>query len=210
MHIKKIIILGGGGHAKVIAGALLQMPEYEVVGFLDDDVTKTDMLGIKNIGKLTPANQSLETKNVVLGIGHVGNTTFPKKLVAMYEESGFLFETIVAPGARVSPFATIGKGAVIAEGAIIQPLASIGNYSIVNTNASVDHDCIIGNYCHIAPGSSLSGGITIGDECLLGTGSSIIQGVEISSNCVIGAGSVVITNCLEPGTYVGVPARKIK
>ncbi len=210
MDRKKVLILGAGGHAHVIAGILLQSPTHEVVGFLDDNDSKNDMLGIKKLGKLTPVNHDLPTKNVVMGIGQVGNRTLYKKIITMYEEVGFTFETVIAPSAKVSPFATIGKGVIVADGAIIQPLANIGDYTIINTNSSVDHECTIGNYCHVAPGCTLSGNITIGNECFLGTGTSVIHGISITDNCILGAGSVVIASCNESGTYVGVPAKKIK
>ena len=208
--IKDIIIAGGGGQAKVLAGVLLQLNNYRIIGCLDDNEDTESLLGIQRIGKLTEISSLLKTKTLALGIGHFGDSTFYKKIIKLYEDAGFHFETIIAPSAVVSPFAKLGVGVAIAEGSIIQPSVKIKDYVIINTKASIDHDCTIGNYTHIAPGVAMSGGVTVGDNCLLGTGSRIIQGIKITNDCIIGAGAVVTKDCKEAGTYVGVPAKKIK
>ena len=205
-----ILVLGGGGQAKVLIDVLLQLPRYNVVGFLDDNEMVGELLGVKRVGKLTTVDQTLETKMLALGLGHVGHTEFLKKTVELYTKAGFSFATIVAPTAVVSKFATLGKGVVIASGAVVQPLAVIGNYSIINTNASVDHDCSVGSFTHVAPGVAISGDVTIGSDCLIGTGAAVIQGVRITDGCTIGAGTAVVENCLQKGTYVGVPAKLLK
>ncbi len=203
---KKIIVLGGGGQAKVLIDVLLQLPEYQVVGFLDDNEANTELLGVKRVGKLTVVDQALETNVLALGLGHVGHPDFLKRTVEMYTKAGFSFETIISPAATVSRFAKLGHGVVVAAGAVIQPLVEIADYCIVNTNASVDHDCRVGAFTHIAPGTAISGNVTIGASCLLGTGSRVIQGVKITDGCIVGAGAVVVSDCNESGTYAGVPA----
>lgn len=206
MGKKKIIILGGGGHAKVLVGTILRLPDYEIIGFLDDDEQKTELLGIQRVGSLFPAQKELETKLLVLGLGHIGNSTVRKKVIAAYENAGYTFETVIAPSAIISSGAYIGKGVFIADGVVVQPDVKIGDYAIINTQASIDHDCVIGDNVHVAPGTTLSGAVTVGDNTLLGTGSSVMQEIEITNDCIIGAGAVVTKNCIESGTYVGVPA----
>lgn len=203
---QKIIVVGGGGHAKVLLSVLLRLPQYEVIGFIDDNEAITDLLGFPRLGGITKVNTSLETKTLALGLGHVGNLSFYKRVIELYTSLGFSFATIIAPTAFVSPFATIGKGVAIADGVIIQPGAVLNDYVIINTNASVDHDTVIGSYTHVAPGCAISGAVHIGSECLLGTGSAVIQGITITDGCVIGAGASVVTDCLVSGVYVGVPA----
>lgn len=209
MRKKKIIILGGGGHAKSVIGTIQRIPEYTIVGFLDDDTSKKEILGIHNIGRLFPINKTWTKYLVVLGIGHVGDVIFRQKVIAEYKATGFVFETICASSSIISPYARMGKGIFIAEGVIIQPDTVIKDYSIINTGSSIDHDCIIGTGVHIAPGVTLSGAVKVGDNTLIGTGSSVIQEIEIAENSIIGAGSAVVKHCKETGTYVGVPAKLI-
>lgn len=207
MKKKKIIVLGGGGHAKVVIGTLLKMPRYEVVGFLDDDEKKTNILGIPRIGSLFPVHEERVTKVVALGLGHVGNCSLRKKVAQTYEKRGYVFETIIAPSCIISKTVQIGKGVFISDGTVIQPDVIIGDYSIINTRSSLDHDCLIGENVHIAPGVTLSGMVNVGDNTLVGTGSSVIQEISVVKNCIIGAGAVVIRDCKKSGTYVGVPAK---
>lgn len=202
MEKKQIIVLGGGGHAKVLMGVLSRLPQYEVLGFLDDNENINSFFQYKRIGKLFPVDTNLPTKLVVLGLGHLGRSAFRRKVIEAYVSAGYEFETLVAPTATVSPFSTLGKGVVIADGAIVQPGSSIGDYSILNTNAVVDHDCTIGKNVHMATGVNVSGEVKVGDNVLLGTGVSVIQQINIADNCIIGAGVTVLRNCDKPGIYM--------
>jgi sugar O-acyltransferase (sialic acid O-acetyltransferase NeuD family) len=210
MEKKEVIMLGGGGHAKVLADAISELPNYSLIGFLDDNESLTQLLGVSRIGKLTTPPQDTHTKNVIMGIGHIGRLDFYKKCIGLFKDLGYTFETILTKNSVVSKRATIGIGSIVMNGAVIQVESKIGDHVIVNTNASIDHGSTVGDYTHIAPGCSISGDVTIGKNCLIGTGASIIQGITIVDNCIIGADSVVVKDCLEPGTYVGVPAKKIK
>ena len=205
----KVIVLGGGGHAKTVIGALIESGS-QVLGFLDDNLLITAVLDKPRLGHLTTVESYLETNYLALGLGQVGNTALRRKVVEMYKGRGFVFEVVIAPLSYISKFSRIGEGGVVAAGAIIQPGTLIGDFSIINTGAKVDHDCLIGGHTHIAPGVTISGDVTIGDDCLIGVGSTIMQGISIVDNCIIGAGSVVIKSITEPGTYIGVPAKKIK
>ncbi len=208
---KDILILGGGGHAKVISYTLKKISLYNVVGFLDDDTSKKVHPDVSLLGRLTPAQEPSLCGLAVIGLGHLGKTDFRAKLISDYEAKGYAFETVIAPSALVSEDANIGKGVYIADGVIIQPGVTIGDFSIINTGASVDHDCTIGSHVHIAPGVSLSGGVEVGDRVLVGTGASIIQYLTVADDCIVGAGAVVVKSCEEKGgVYVGNPARVVK
>lgn len=211
MERKQIFIVGGGGHAKVVASVLKKNTNYDVVGFFDDNTEKTSLLGIPKAGPVSPVNKNTPKSYITLGIGHVGNTTQREKITSDYETTEHTIENVIASSAIINEDVTLGKGIVIFDGAIIQPGVTIGDYSIINTKASVDHDCIIGKHVHIAPGATLSGNVTVGDGVLVGVGASVIQGVTIAKGCIVGAGAVVISDCnREDGVYVGSPAQLIK
>ena len=95
-------------------------------------------------------------------------------------------------------------------GAVINSGARIGTGCIVNTCASVDHDCNVGDYVHIAVGSHLCGTVSMGDETWIGAGAIVSNNISICSECMIGAGAVVVKDIKESGTYVGVPAKKVR
>lgn len=194
MEKKKIIVLGGGGHAKVVAGALLRMPDYEIVGFLDDAAERVSLLGTKKLGGIFPVPTNLETNLLAIGIGHVGKTAFRNKLIKEYEEAGYTFETIVAPSAVITHGVTLGKGVFISDMVTLQPEVTIEDYAIISNSSCINHECRVGRNTHICPGVMISGNVTIGSDTLLGTGSSVIHGVTIGNDCIVPAGHTVIKN----------------
>lgn len=199
---KQIILLGGGGHAKQILGTLLRLPEYEVVGFLDDDESKIELFGIKRLGSLLPVADTHPTKLIALGIGHVGKTELQRKIVNAYKSAGYVFETIVSPTAIIVPFGVeIGEGSYIGDSAIVQPDAKIGKYSIINNFACVNHECRIGDHVHVAPGAMISGNVTIGHNTMIGTGSSVVQGARIGNDVIIGMGTAIIRDCQDRSVH---------
>ncbi len=99
---------------------------------------------------------------------------------------------------------------IICPGAQTTVNVTFGSCVIVNLNATIGHDCVIGDFATISPGANISGNVTLGKRCYIGTGAAIIEGVTICDDVVIGAGAVVVKDITEPGTYVGVPAKRIK
>lgn len=207
----RVLIVGGGGHAKVLIEAL-RLCSITILGFIDADTAKigTEVSGIRVIGDdKAVSGYKPETLLLVNGIGSVH---LPKTRTAVFEKfkaMGFAFATVIHPSAVVASDVVLGEGVQIMAGAVIQPGSTIGMNTIVNTRASVDHDCIIGDHVHLSPGVTLSGTVRIGDGVHLGTGATVIQGVTIGKNSLVGAGSVVLTDLPDDVEVAGVPARKI-
>jgi UDP-perosamine 4-acetyltransferase len=201
MEKKEVIILGGGGFAKEVAGVLFRLPNHEVLGFLDDNEARISLLGKPRLGALFPVKNDLPTKVVVLGIGHVGKTKVRDTIIAAYEEAGYTFETVIAPSAIIAPGANIGKGVYVGDGAVVQPDTTISDHAIINGNAFIGHDSRIGRNTHICPGGMIAGGVTIGDRCLVGIGGSVIQGITVADNCIVPAGKAVVKN-LKEGEHI--------
>ncbi len=205
-----VLIVGGGGHAKVLIEAL-RLRSERILGILEADpaMVGTEVLGVRVIGDdgelaIHPAASIL----LVNAIGSVNRPTARSAVFMKFKEKGYSFATVIHPSAVVASDAILGEGAQIMAGAVIQPGSRIGRNTIVNTNASVDHDCLIGDHVHLSPGVTLSGGVRVGDSVHVGTGATVIQGVTIGRNSLVGAGSVVVSSVPENAEFVGVPARK--
>lgn len=205
--MKEIIVIGGGGHAKVVISILKKLKGYKVVGYTDLK-DRGIILGEEYIG--TDENTiNCDISLAAIGIGITNKIKKREKIINSYLGKGFSFPAIISPDAIVNEDVYIGTGTVVMDGAVINSGTKIDNYSIINTKSSIDHDCKIGNYVHIAPGAILCGGVQVGSNSLIGAGSTVIQYKTIAENCIIGAGSVITKDCLESGTYVGIPARRI-
>lgn len=209
---KPIIILGAGGHAKVLIDAL-QRQSANILGITDPDSKKIgeNILGVPVIGDDGAINTyNNDSIKLVNGIGMVTNKTTRQQIFYHFKRQGYSFSSIIHDSAILSFDATLSEGIQIMAGAVIQPGCKIGTNSIINTRASIDHDTIIGAHVHIAPGVTISGGVQIGDGTLVGSGVTIIQGVRIGENTTVAAGAVVIRDVPNGVTVMGVPARVVK
>lgn len=205
--MKQIILLGAGGHAKVLLDILLQ-EGANVVGILDKEPVAGELYGVPILGNDEAiAAFSPEDTRLVNGLGSVGSVKLRRKLYEKFTAQGFGFRRVIHGGATVSPRARIGAGAQIMGGATVNIDAVIGEDAIINTGASVDHDTIIGEHTHIAPGATISGGVVIGAGSHIGAGATIIQGVTVGENVIVGAGSVVLRDIASGQTVWGVPAK---
>ncbi|OCA87868.1 sugar acetyltransferase [Bacillus sp. FJAT-27225] len=208
---KSVLILGAGGHAKVLI-EILKQTGTPIIGITAPHNVENGrhLMDIPIIGddeevlKFQPADIDL-----VNGIGSVAENRIRRAVFERFTSLGYSFPPLVHPSAVIASDATLYEGAQIMAGAIIQPDSTIGRNAIVNTKASVDHDCIIGDHVHIAPGATISGTVTIGSNVHVGTGATIINNVVIGTDSFIAAGAVV-TRSIANGVKVrGVPAKEV-
>ncbi len=201
---KKVIIIGAGGHAKVVADIVRKSGDT-VVGFLDDDATKqgNDFFGAKILGSTTDYAKYTEECAFVIGIG---NNSVRMRLS---NEMVCRWYTAIHPSVHLAEGVQIGEGSVVAADAVINPDATIGRHSIVNTGAVVEHDAKIGDFTHLCPHSMVCGSTCVGNEVWLGAASTLIQCLTVCDNVTLGAGSVTVRNIEEAGTYVGVPSIRL-
>ncbi len=203
--MEDVIIIGAGGHAKVIADILLENGEYNIIGLIDSDKNKSfmDLFVIGDDSCL----EALFIRGIKKAFIALGSNSLRKKLSDNLKNIGYEFINVISKHAVISTNATIGDGIAIMPGAIINAFAKIEDGCIINTNSSVDHDVIIRQYTHIAPGSAVAGGVTIGENSFLGTGCRVIDQIKIGNNVIIGAGAVVINNIEDNHLAVGIPAK---
>lgn len=202
----KIIIMGGGGHAKVVISILKKNKNFEILGYTDVE-DKGEILGISYLGD-DSIIENADCKNIALGIGSVGDVNFRKNAYDLCKKLDLNLPIIISKDAIVNEEVAIEEGTIIMDGVVVQSGTKIGKCSIINTNSSVDHDCKIGDFIHLAPGVTLSGNVEIQNETHVGTGANIIQGIKLGSNVMVGAGSTVVKDCNNNKSYVGVPAKE--
>jgi sugar O-acyltransferase (sialic acid O-acetyltransferase NeuD family) len=202
----KLIIIGASGHGKVVADIAIKMNKWQSIAFLDDDESIKTSMGLEVIGKTADAFTYKEEADFFVAIG--SNTT-REKVQEKFIEQGLSVISLIHPSAVIGTDVEIGIGSVVMAGIVINSSTRIGKGCIINTNSSLDHDNVIEDYVHISPGASLAGTVKVGKGSWLGIGSVVSNNVNICSSCKLGAGAVVVKDITEPGTYVGVPVRRV-
>lgn len=212
--IKKIIIIGSGGHAKVVINEILKQSKYKIEKIID----------IKNFGKkikigkkkLIIANyKKFDWRNInnqTFLFVAVGDNYLRKKIVNEIEKKNkkIKWATLISLDAIVSNDVKFKPGSLVVSGSIINPGTKIGAHCIINTRSSIDHDNFFDNFSSCAPGVTTGGNVKVGEFSFLGIRSTVINNIKIGSKTIIGANSLVTKNCLSSYIYYGKPAKKIK
>lgn len=202
------ILIGGGGHAHVVAGVLAALGR-PVRGFVAPSC-KTVLTGIPWLGSDAVLDEVAPgSADMALGVGSVGDSALRRGLFEALMARGHALPALVHPAAHVGEGVRIGPGAQVMLGACVQAGVDLEANALVNTGAIVDHDCRIGAHAHVAPGAVLCGEVSVGEGAHVGAGARVIQGVTIGSGAVIGAGAVVLEDVAPGVTVVGVPAREV-
>lgn len=202
--MKDVIIIGTGGHAKVVADIVLSARDH-LVGFITSDSSIDNFMGWPVLGSDTEYNKFMDCYFVIA----IGNSGARERISSSM--NSVKWYTAVHPSASVSAICTsIGDGSVIMANSVINPYAQIGCHCIINSNATVEHDNRIEDFVHISVGAELAGTVRIGKRTWIGAGATVSNGISICRDCMIGAGAVVVKNIDISGTYVGVPAHRIK
>lgn len=194
---KKVIIIGASGHASVIADIIIANGD-NVIGFLDDDINKD------TIGKICDW-EKYKDKEFVIGIG---KNEIREKISRFMSDAKWY--TAIHPSAVVSQKSIIEEGTVVMPNAVINSGAVVGKHCIINSAAVVEHDNKIDDYCHISVGAKLGGSVSIGRMTMIGMGAMVRNNLSVCCDCIIGVGAVVVKSILENGTYIGIPARKLR
>jgi sugar O-acyltransferase (sialic acid O-acetyltransferase NeuD family) len=210
--MEELVIVGGGGHSKVVISIVQKLAGYRILGYTDlkdnGAVIGIPFLGgDSELGLLATGGKEL---SAVIAVGQVGLGELRCELFERLSTLDLRFPAIVSPDAIVSKEASCGHGAVVMDGAVINAGASVGTGSIVNTNSTIEHDSVISDWVHVAPGATICGGVTIGRFSMVGAGATVIEGIEVASGCIIGAGATVVSSLTDPGVYVGCPARRVR
>ncbi|MFJ7937153.1 acetyltransferase [Peribacillus sp. NPDC096622] len=207
--MKPIVVIGEGGHSKVIQEIIFVEGVYKVIAILDDKYTDT----IKNnnilFGPVTFAKELNKNMKVEFIIA-IGNNNIRKRIANNLKELGVKFAVVIHPAAYVSPNVQIEEGTVVMAASVINADVTIGRHAIINSASVVEHDNSIGDFVHISPGAILTGNVKIGEGSHIGAGATVIPGKMIGEWSIIGAGATVIDHIPNGVTAIGLPAKVIK
>jgi sugar O-acyltransferase (sialic acid O-acetyltransferase NeuD family) len=210
---RPVIIIGAGGHAAVVADALMACG-IEILGFTDIDPARRGghHLGLPVLGDDKHVLAGYRQDDIVLanGIGGIASTDLRQNVQSGLQQAGWRFMTVQHPSAIVSPKALIGPGVQMLAGSIVQVGARIGEGSIVNTGAVIEHDCEVGSFVHTAPRALLCGDVKVGSGSHVGAGAVVKQGLRLGPCTLVGAGAVVVKDFDGHGVLAGTPARPVE
>ncbi len=204
-----IIIVGGGGHARVLIDLIRAAGQYDIVGVTDTSLQAgTIISGVPVLGD-DSVLVNIFSKGVqygAVGVGSVKDNTLRRHLFNRLEAIGFSIPILCHPSACITSEVKLERGSQIMARAVVGTRSSIGMNTIVNTSVVIEHDCQIGDHVHIASGSVLSGGVIVEDEAFIGAGSVVIQRLRIGRKSIVAAGAVVIRDVPNRSMVKGVPA----
>ena len=206
-----LLLLGAGGHARVVAETALATGSFTHIGFLDDRFSVSsqlpDQLGWPSLGPFDAALTPTLRQRFSYALLAFGNADLRLQWLPRLVAANYNLPVLIHPTAFVSPSAQVGPGSVVLAQAAVQTNAVIGSCSIINTGCSVDHDAQLGSGVHICPGARLAGEVQVGDRSWIGIGASVIQQIRIGADVTVGAGAAVVRDLPDGVSAVGVPAR---
>ncbi len=205
--MKPILLIGNGGQAKVVKEIIDLSDEYELKGYLTDDITeyhKEENLIYDNL-----KNIHLYKAEYVFHIA-IGNNYIRKRLFNRLAISIEQFPVLRHPSAIVSSSAKIENGTVVMANSVINAETSIGKHNIINTGSIIEHDNVIKDYVHISPNSTLTGGVEVGEASQIGASATVLPALKIGDDAIVGAGATVVNHVENHQIVVGTPAKPIR
>ena len=206
---KNLLIVGIGGHGRVVADTAIRSNKWQKVAFIDDKYPSTKLCNqLPVIGSINDLiGLKKEWPFLIVGIGDNRSRIVMQKQLKKLD---FKIATIIHPTATIADDVTISEGSVLFGNSIVNTGSKIGKGVIINTSVSIDHDASIGDGVHISPGVALAGNVTIGSNSWIGIGVAIINNINIGKDVIVGAGAAVIKDVGNSLTVVGVPAEPVK
>lgn len=205
---RKVIIVGAGGHARVIAGLLQYRADVEVIGVADRGPELFgESIGTTRISATFDQLSELHTLGVSMAALAIGDNTERAEMFAHLRRLGFDILSLIHPTAILEQDVQLGVGVVICAGAILCTQVRLGDNVLINTGSIIDHEGRIDAHAHIAPGSRLAGRVHVGERTFVGIGTTVKDHINIGARSIIGSGSVVISDIPHDVVAYGVPAK---
>ncbi len=206
-----VVIVGAGGHGRVVLDILRESGEHVPKGFIDADASlaRTEVAGLPVLGTVNLL-EKLARQDIRGAVVAIGDNRIRVRYAELVRQSGLELVNAVHPRAVISGSARVGGNTVIAAGAVVGTEAVIGESVIVNTSAVVDHECRVGSGVHLCPGVLLAGRVVVEEGAFVGMGAKVLPCLRVGAGSVVGAGAVVLGDVEAGATVVGVPGRVIK
>tara|TARA_B100000287_G_C20599202_1_gene767349 strand:+ start:794 stop:1432 length:639 start_codon:yes stop_codon:yes gene_type:complete len=209
--MKRIIIIGAGGHSNVIEDTLLEKDIFNEIAYLDDNFNNHTRSLFKKTKNILGSSKLIFDRNLRSDFKYafvaIGDSEIRLNFIDKLENLGYEIPTIIHPTAWISKSVSLGIGSIILSHATIQTGVRGGKGLIINNSCSVDHDSFLGNGVHVAPGVNIAGSVHIGDRSWIGIGASVIENINIGSDVKIGANAAVIRDIPSSVNAIGVPAK---
>ena len=209
---QQVVIIGAGGHGRVVLDILRAAGQFQPVGFVDADtrLAGTKVGGVPVLGPTNILPKLRQQDRVTHAIVAIGDNRTRQRYVVTLAGEGFELVSAIHPTAFVSPTVKLGRNVVVGPNASIITEARLGDATIVNTGAIVEHECELAEAVHVAPGACLAGRVRVGACAFIGIGAQVIQCLAVGEGATVGAGAVVIQDIPDGATAVGVPAKVVK
>jgi UDP-N-acetylbacillosamine N-acetyltransferase len=214
--MRQAIIIGAGGHSRVVLSLLAEGANHSILGVVDVNLPKLNegvspefimgapVLPLKFLENLLPH------ENLDLFIA-IGDCELRHKWWKVLGEKKFCLPNLISVTSTIDLTSSIGGANIICARAFIGPNAILGDNNLINTGAILEHEAVIDSHCHVAPGSVIAGRAKVGSHCFIGAGSIIIDRLSVANFTVLGAGAVVVSDIrVECGIHVGIPAKLLK
>jgi len=202
-----IVIIGNGGHSKVVKDIILSNKKFHIVGYLDDRFESVQGENEIFYGPISAYRYLLEKFDKIKFIIAIGHNQTRKQFVNRLNLEETMYLSPVHPSAIISPSARIGKGTVVMANSVINADVVIGDHVIVNTGSIIEHDCRVNDFVHVSPNATLTGSVHLGEGVHIGAGATLIPNVKVDDWSTIGAGATVIHSIPSNITAVGIPAK---
>lgn len=211
--MKKIVLVGAGGHALSVIDSIQSNREYEIVGITDlGYVVGEKILGYEVIGNDAILKSVFDSgvKYAFVTVGSIGNTSLRKELFCILKDIGFIIPAIVNTSSNIGSDVWLGEGVYVGKNTVVSLKSTIGDMAIINTGSIIEHGCCIDEFTHIGPGAVICGDVKIGARTHVGANATVIQGVNIGDNSIIGAGSVVVHDVPSKVIAYGNPCKVVR
>ena len=208
--MKDLVIIGAGGFGREVAEYVRvineETPTWNFLGFIDDDKAETPE-GYKILGNLDYLLGLKEKPYFAIAIA---NSVAREKIANRCLEAQMQAATIIHPTTLIGPNCEIGEGCIICRNCHLTTNVKIGKFNIINGRCSIGHDAVMGDYCSMMTSALIGGETNIGNHNYFGLRCTMINLIDTCDHCTFGACACIVKDTTEPGTYVGVPAKKIK
>jgi sugar O-acyltransferase (sialic acid O-acetyltransferase NeuD family) len=206
----KVIIVGDGGHAKIVIDILQEMGTYDILGITSLNEEKKTFYGLPVLGNddILDSFYAKGVRNIALGIGGFKDNDLRTKVFKRLSSQGFNIVNAIHPRSIISKSVKMGQGVVIFAGVILNSEVRLGNNVIVATGSTIDHQTIIKDHCLISAGVTIGANTIIDESTLCALGSKVISSVKIGKNCLVAAGAVVVNHINSKSKVFGIPAKE--